>query len=208
MPLRLQEKSAGLIPLKFKVYEYGTKPEEFTTSTSEQPTAISQTNPGSEGPVEPASPLVTDPDGKGPLPATTTTTKTAANENENENNNADSDSNGNIDGNGNGFNVDTVPIGHDNDNGNNNSDDVANFSNNMPTTTKIVEANDNNINNNDANVLPSKTTTAVSNDNIYITEDLLPTTTREDLGNGNINNDSNQPSTNHRPTIDQPSTDI
>jgi hypothetical protein len=125
VPLRLQEKSAGLIPLKFKVYEYGTKPEEYTTSTSEHPTAISQTSPGSEDPVEPTSPLVTDPDGKGPLPATTTTTKTTANDDENDNNNADSNSNGNIDGNVNGLNTGTAT--NDNDDGNNNSDDVDNF---------------------------------------------------------------------------------
>jgi hypothetical protein len=125
--------------------------------------------------------------------ATTTSTKTAANDDENDINNADSESNGNIDDHGNGLNVDTVPIGHDNDNGNNNSDDVDNFSNNMPTTIKIEEGNgnNNNINNNDFDVLPSKTTTALSNDNIYISEDLQPTTTREDLDNNDSNNDIN-----------------
>jgi hypothetical protein len=50
VPLRLQEKSAGLIPLKFKVYEYGTKPEEFTTSTSAQPTLPAISDPSTSKP--------------------------------------------------------------------------------------------------------------------------------------------------------------
>jgi len=74
VPLRLQEKSAGLIPLKFKVYEYGTKPEEYATSTSIQPTVpisdLSTSRPELEDPVEPVSsvPTPSDDDGKWPLP--------------------------------------------------------------------------------------------------------------------------------------------
>ena len=39
LPMEQHEGGGGLPPLKFRVYEYGTKPGEETTTTEQMPTA-------------------------------------------------------------------------------------------------------------------------------------------------------------------------